>query len=594
MNKLLESCGFKNVPKTNVLMYLWPKLTKEFVLTSTVLEQQNNEITVSIKHKKTKVLYALRIVHLYDNFIKEITLQKRAERIAVKVHDYYTNEQDKIGVVLMDIITHSLGQVFNDSSKKDKGRLGVQYLEFLVTSALVLKQARIITTEIHMYNVGYTKDDDSLRFLSFRSAFTYDDVAWIDREIRHDSDNGRFPLFDEVVPYLYLTNIMTAQFGPNQFIHKVQNKDFKNYNNDYKNYNDDFKNYIIHCMNQHHYDKKDIDVYESTLSKPLLKDITSTDYQFISFYYDPYRMLDIMYLMLSIYYTIHPIEKTNELRCNDKVLSHLPIIANALKTLKLNLPISFDSKYLLNALCPFLVEKRYVLLGMMFHDITTCLLKLRNDKRKSFVLKISMYIYDDNDKQQFVDRVNLQHRASDVAAKIVPINGQLYYFNESKHFGVVLVEDDDVRCTLNSMVNDYRLTDETKKRLLTTCAEQLLDIFQRLKELRIVLNGLCFNSIGLTSDGRVKLLDLDSAVSYDEIETFIKLPQRIIDKLYLYNLKILKDYYAYYFPNFKFKLKLKLNFPSSKSKKDFLNYNIFPKMEDLFLFIFLLIKRECD
>ena len=108
MNKLLESCGFKNVPKTNVLMYLWPKLTKEFVLTSTVLEQQNNEITVSIKHKKTKVLYALRIVHLYDNFIKEITLQKRAERIAVKVHDYYTNEQDKIGVVLMDTLFRSI------------------------------------------------------------------------------------------------------------------------------------------------------------------------------------------------------------------------------------------------------------------------------------------------------------------------------------------------------------------------------------------------------------------------------------------------------------------------------------------------------
>ena len=81
MNKLLESCGFKNVPKTNtnLLMYLWPKLTKEFVLTSTVIEQQNSEITVSIKHKKTKVLYALRIVYLYNNFLKEIALQKRAE-----------------------------------------------------------------------------------------------------------------------------------------------------------------------------------------------------------------------------------------------------------------------------------------------------------------------------------------------------------------------------------------------------------------------------------------------------------------------------------------------------------------------------------
>ena len=71
-------------------------------------------------------------------------------------------------------------------------------------------------------------------------------------------------------------------------------------------------------MKKHHYNNTDIEVFDSTLSKPLVKDVTSADYDFISSHYDyqvSKRMLDAMHLMSTIYYTIHPLKKTNELHC---------------------------------------------------------------------------------------------------------------------------------------------------------------------------------------------------------------------------------------------------------------------------------------
>ena len=171
MIKVLENCGFKNVPKhkRDLLMYLWLKLTKETIIKD-LIEQQHYELTVSLKHKETKRMYALRIVnlyneHQYDIFIKQITLQKRAERVAIKVHDYYTNEQKNIGVVLMDNMTKSFADVFVEY-KKNKGTLGMQYLEFLVTGALALNKAQIITTDIHYCNDCFAKAG-TLRLISF-------------------------------------------------------------------------------------------------------------------------------------------------------------------------------------------------------------------------------------------------------------------------------------------------------------------------------------------------------------------------------------------------------------------------------------------
>ena len=134
----------------------------------------------------------------------------------------------------------------------------------------------------------------------FRSSFTNEEIAFLDRKIRGDA----VPFFDKVVPYLSLTNIITAQFVLNQFLDKLDNKKFKNY--------------IVECMKKHHYNNTDIEVFDSTLSKPLVKDVTSADYDFISSHYDyqvSKRMLDAMHLMSTIYYTIHPLKKTNELHC---------------------------------------------------------------------------------------------------------------------------------------------------------------------------------------------------------------------------------------------------------------------------------------
>ena len=54
MNKVLENCRFKNVPKHKryLLMYLWPKLTQECIIKD-LIEQQHYELTVSLKHKET-------------------------------------------------------------------------------------------------------------------------------------------------------------------------------------------------------------------------------------------------------------------------------------------------------------------------------------------------------------------------------------------------------------------------------------------------------------------------------------------------------------------------------------------------------------
>ena len=50
-----------------------------------------------------------------------------------KIHDYYINEQKNMGVVLMDNMTKCFADVFENN----KGTLGMQYLKFLVTCALV-------------------------------------------------------------------------------------------------------------------------------------------------------------------------------------------------------------------------------------------------------------------------------------------------------------------------------------------------------------------------------------------------------------------------------------------------------------------------
>ena len=84
-------------------------------------------------------------------------------------------------------------------------------------------------------------------------------------------------------------------------------------------------------------------------------------------------------------------------------MSHLPIIVKALKKLELD---SSTQNQLLNVLCLFLHNKGYVLLEMMDYDINTFLLRLRNEKGKTFVLKIVTYIYDEHDKQGFINEVN--------------------------------------------------------------------------------------------------------------------------------------------------------------------------------------------